>query len=308
MKNTSRFLAAIALFFTTQSIQAQKDTYVSAEDRFLKDTTLVILEDFKDSEYNQKMKAELEKVWTITKYRYITESEYKEKYFNSTKHFFLGQIAVEMTFSNSYTKNTSSRVRAFTFEIDKKSMTDKPKPYYQLVGNYPSGMYSTTTYEHPIYKTVTRTQNLDKYDYMFILGYIQCEIKKPDEFKNLMIYNGHYARDKKTNAHIRTKTFVMTQEEMDAYGFTEEKVKAQYGSDFKVVTKDELNKYIESKDSKIVYFRSTELKYIENDKEVINKDKRYVMVVDAGTGFTYYELEAPILNVKNSLFKMFLKA
>ncbi|MBC7861484.1 MAG: hypothetical protein IAF38_00840, partial [Bacteroidia bacterium] len=70
------------LFFTLLLIgkSAFTQTYVSDESRFVKDTTLVVLEDDAGSAYNTLMKKALQKFWSITPYKFITESVFKSTY------------------------------------------------------------------------------------------------------------------------------------------------------------------------------------------------------------------------------------
>jgi hypothetical protein len=273
MKKSIIALAAIVLGY-----QAANAQYEFPDERFLKDTTLVILEDDKESEYSKNLKYAMDNHWTITKYRYITESVYKKQYENVPNKYFLGKITVEIEYSNSPTKRTTTDIRAFNFIKDKKKVA------FEEVGDHPSGMSLQYIGEHPIYKTVVRTHKLDKFDYIFIVKYIQARIKNP--YPGAIF--GNIKKDKTASAIIAKKTLVITQTELDAYDATEEKIRKIYNGPLKVVTQDELNKYIEKKDPAIVYFRSTELKYIEKDQEVKSEYPRDVGIFDAATGFAFY--------------------
>jgi len=90
-----RIIATVFFFLFSQMLYSQIN-YASEEDykAFLKSKTLVVMENKLYSDYNEKIKNEIEKNWNITAYEFITAKEFEAKKNNKAYSFLLLSDAV----------------------------------------------------------------------------------------------------------------------------------------------------------------------------------------------------------------------
>jgi hypothetical protein len=217
-------LFSIALLLSL-TIGAQRPYPTLADvEKFSKSTTCVVMEDDAFSFFNAEIKAEIQKYWTVTPYKFITTDEFYKMWKDPSYSFI---VLTQSNFSN-----------------------DKSGSSYDIL-NLLLGAGVDNLDKLPEFCTIPLSFTGDEEDdYTYKLGLIirflqqhaETLINNPTNLslKYLKYYN-------KNVPEIKNKTILIRQQDIDPAVDTEEKIKVYYPYALKIVDEEAIVKAVEEK-------------------------------------------------------------
>jgi hypothetical protein len=198
--------------------------------KLLNTKTYVVLEASPMSDFNFEIKEVMENNWTLTKYEYITDAEFKKLSTDENYSFLYTSLV-------SFEKDkTESRYLFLHLSLggpnltldDLRDMVSVPLAYF---GTDP---------ENYIYKLGTIVR--------FVQNHIKLINEKPEIISNnIFKYYNDNIKD------IHSKTLYLVQDELTPAISTPARIKAIYPYKFKIVTREEINQAIKDKNDEIVF-------------------------------------------------------
>lgn len=230
MKRTISLLMGIFIAVVTTFA---KEHLPSEEDyqSFLKSKTLVVMDNNPMSDFNFKIKEVMKNVWTVTEYDFITEQEFEDKKDDSSYSFLL---STTVTFSVDKTKAryTFLSLLLGESESDVRDMPDLcsiPLSYLRVEDD--SYAYKMDAFVR------------------FIQDHVNLMVEQPNLIKaNVFKY---YNKNVKS---LKDKTLLLVSDDLANNLNTQQKIQKYYPYDVKIVTQDEIESAIESKDPDAVFF------------------------------------------------------
>ncbi len=224
---------ALMLVLGVMASKAQQ-TVGSADDlaRFMKTTTYVVLENNPMLQYNHVIKETVEKHWTLTPVEFVTFStkEFEKVRLDSTKSF----LIVNTVFYDR--DKTKAKYKFLCVELGGD---------YKYVRQMPDIASMPIAYEDV---------EEDTYAYklgmmcLFLQNHIQLTLANPKlTSKNVL---KHYY--KTMTGDVKNKTLYLTKNDL-AKGFGMKEIKAVYPYDVKLVTREEVEAAIDTKDENVVF-------------------------------------------------------
>jgi len=213
------------VFYTMASAQI-KFANSSEIKTFLKSKTLVVLDEAPFSLFNETLKAAMAKFWTITPYDFITMEDFEKKNAGSSYSFIMLSEAQQKEDGVLCTYNFLNLILGGSSDINK--MPD--------LGSVP----------------LSYTE-VDEETYLYKLGGILIFMQ------NHVIYASEHPSivpkliNKDSGIDIKTKELWLLKDELPSNFNTIEKIKTVYPNTVKIVTKEDIKKAIEDKNSKVVY-------------------------------------------------------
>lgn len=192
--------------------------------------TLVVLEDNPIAEYNFVIKAFMQKEWKLTQFDYIKYSEFEEKRMDPQYSFIL---------LNQVRFDKDKSLAKYTFLSLVLGGSQK------VISNMPDFCPVPIAYygvdeDHYNYKLQTILR--------FMQNHVEMIHKNPKLIKtNMFKYYNENMGD------VKEKTLYFIKDELAPDVNTEEKIKKVYPYKFKIVTRDEVSKAIDSSDSTVVF-------------------------------------------------------
>ncbi|MFO8067898.1 MAG: hypothetical protein R6U11_09990 [Bacteroidales bacterium] len=207
---------AILLTFCASSIAqirvARRKDYKS----FMESTTLVVLDQHPFSEYNPRIKEEMERFWTITPYDFITFEEFKEKRTDDS----------------------------YSFMILSDIKQDKLPHVYQFI-NFVMGDKTRDFDRMPDLGSVPLAyRDIDEDNYLYKMGifvqYMQNQIEERSRRRNFSLTKLLDVKD----GMVQDMELWLLEDELDPAVNTEEKIARYYPYKVKLVTRDEIKQAI----------------------------------------------------------------
>lgn len=198
---------------------------------FFKTKTLVVAQDNPLLDYNVKIKEAVKNTWTLTEYDFITYKEFDEKR-EDPKYSFL--VVTEVMFSK-----------------------DKTKAKYNFLSLLLGGKYRKLKDMPDICSVPLSYVNVEEEKYVYKLGiilqFIQSHVKLTRDNPKLKSSNiiRYYNKNLKTD---RDKILYVIEDELSEQVNTLEKIKKYYPYQVKIVTREEAEKAIDSKEKNVVFF------------------------------------------------------
>lgn len=228
-------------------------------DVFLKTRTLVVMDENPMSDFNFKIKEVMKNVWTLTEFEFITQKEFEQKRRDPSYSFLLTTTA---TYDADRTK------ARYTF----LSLLLGQNQYN--IGDLPDLCSIPLSY--------MRVED-DSYAYKMdaFIRFIQDHVKlmqaNPDLIKAnpLKYYN-------KNVVSLKDKVLYLVPDELAQDVNTEAKIKKVYPYKFKLVTREEVEKIIESKDPDAVFLHKV------GPEGTKYKARCYKIIVGASDSKFYY--------------------
>lgn len=193
---------------------------------FLKSKTYVVLSEDVFSSFNETMKVLMPKFWTITSYEFITTQQFETKKTSSANSFIMLSEAEETEDGVKCTYNFLNLILGGSSDLNK--MPD--------LGSVPLS-YVDVEEDSWIYKLAGIL--------VFMQSHVNYASDHPSVVPKLV--------NKDSGTDIKTKELWLLKEELPSDFNTVEKIKTVYPYTVKIVTKEELKKAIEDKNSKVVY-------------------------------------------------------
>lgn len=226
---------------------------------FLKTRTLVVMDENPMSDFNFKIKEVMKNVWTLTEFEFITQKEFEQKRRDPSYSFLLTTTA---TYDADRTK------ARYTF----LSLLLGQNQYN--IGDLPDLCSIPLSY--------MRVED-DSYAYKMdaFIRFIQDHVKlmqaNPDLIKAnpLKYYN-------KNVVSLKDKVLYLVPDELAQDVNTEAKIKKVYPYKFKLVTREEVEKIIESKDPDAVFLHKV------GPEGTKYKARCYKIIVGASDSKFYY--------------------
>ncbi len=229
----SLFIIAI-LFFGFYALNAQQAVGTPEQlDQFFNTTTYVVLENNPMLQYNRVIKETVEKHWDLTKFEFVTFStdEFEEARKDPNKSF----LIVNLHF---YEK-------------------DKTKAKYKYLCVELGGDYKFVRQMPDIASVPIAYDDVDEEYYAYKLGmlcrFLQNHInlvKEHPELNSKNILKYYY---KNLTADVKDKVLYVTKDDLPKSLNTEEKIKAIYPYDVKIVSREDIKAAIDNKDEKVVF-------------------------------------------------------
>jgi hypothetical protein len=197
---------------------------------FLKTKTLVVLEDNPLLEYNMTIKEVVEKEWTLTPYEFIQFKDFESKRKDPSYSFL---ILTEVRFEK-----------------------DKTAAKYNFLNLLMGGNFFRINEMPSLVSVPLSYQGVDESGYIYKLGtlirFMQNHVKLIMDHPDLISSNifKHYNDN---IGDIKTKTLYVIESELANEVNTEKRIKAVYPFKVKIVTPEEVEEAISSKDDNVVF-------------------------------------------------------
>jgi hypothetical protein len=217
-------LFTFALLFSL-TVAGQRP-YPSKDDvaKFSKSTTIVVLEDDPFSFFNPEIKAVVQKYWTVTPYKFISSAEFNQKWTDPAYSY----IVLTMTNFSNDKSGSSYDFLNLLLGADVENLDQLPE-FCSIPLSFSGDEEGDYTYKLGL---VVR----------FMQQHAETLMKNPSNLalKYLKYYN-------KNTPEVKNKTILAKVEDMDQALNTEEKIKAYYPYDFKLVDEETIIKAVEEK-------------------------------------------------------------
>ncbi len=258
MKNT--FLILV-LLLSNVTLFAQKEYLPTSEDlqHFYTTKTYVVLEDSPLSDFNFEVKEVMGKVWDITEYEFIKQSEFPEKSKNTNASFIYTSLV------NFERDKTDSRYIFLHLSLggDNISMDD-----LRDIASVPLG-YDGVDPGNYIYKVG------------ILLKFIQKHVKLITEDPDLVSRN-IFKYYNKNISDAQDKTVYFLEDELSREIGTAARIKQIYPYKFKLVEKEEIRQAIHNQNENVVFLH----KVGPEGKRM--KARSYKILIGAGDANFYY--------------------
>jgi hypothetical protein len=257
-----KFFLLLALITLLQSSLMIAQEYVPTEDeikQFFKTKTLVVLQDNPMSSYNFEIKDIIKKEWNLTEYEFIDATEFDEKRLDPQYSFLI------MTQVNFARDKTRADYRFLHLMLGGNYFRVNQMPDIVSVPVSYSGV-GEDSYVYKISALVRWMQN-----------HVQLIHKNPDLIGNNMF---QYYRDNVSD--IQDKTLYVIREELAPEVNSEKKIKAVYPYPFKIVSKEDVQRAIEERDSDVAFLHK-----VGPEGSMLNA-RTYKVVLGAGETTLYY--------------------
>ncbi len=228
---------------------------------FLKSTTYVVLDQSMfGTTYNEKIKAAMEKHWKITPYEFITRAEYAQKR-RDPKASFLAKTEV-------YFDKDKQKIKYQFLNLMLGTQSGRVTSMHDLA-NFPLA-YAGGSDENYSYKLGMIL--------IFMQNHINLIKNNPKlNDKNII----RYYNNQRTEIH--DKTLYVLADELSNEVNSIQKIKKYYQYPVKIVTKQEVEQAINSRNKNIVFFH-----VVRPEKESPKKERCYKLVIDASDARLYY--------------------
>ncbi len=227
----TRFLILFAgIMLASASVAQEYVPTVEELNRFFNTKTKVVLDPNPISRYNPKMKAAVENNWDLTEYEFMKYPEFEKERKNPEYSFLVENIVV---FEKDKTK---ARYRFLSLLLGEKTVLLEDMPTIVAV---------------PVsYKEVE--EKYWAYKLGVILRFIQNHVKLMKEDPDIISDNifDYYNKNIKD---IRDKTLYLVKDELAEDVNTKEEIEQYYPYDFKIVTREEVEKAINEQDEDVVF-------------------------------------------------------
>jgi hypothetical protein len=256
-----RFFFTLPLFFIPLCLAAQKEYLPTSQDlnHFYNTKTYVVLDDNPISDFNFEVKAVMDKVWNITDYDFIRQSEFPEKSQDSNASFIYTSL---VSFERD---KTDSRYVFLHLSLGGQNLSMDD---LRDLASLPLG-YAGVDSENYVYKVGILLK--------FMQNHVRLITDNPD-----LISNNIYKHYNKNIENAQDKTVYFVEQELDREIGTAARIKQEYPHKFKIVGKDEVREAIHNQDEGVVFLHKVGP---EGKKD---KARCYKILIGAGDANFYY--------------------